>query len=312
MPHPPPITEAVVRQIVREEIERAFKRDPASRRACLVASMGTLDWACPALILATAAAAAGMQAVIFFTFCGLNIVHEDFEQKLQVSPCARITSFDLGPITRAAAAGAQAMTPSEVRAAMAAGAVVLDMRPPKPFASEHVEDAVSFQFNRADLADRAEMALPREATFIVHAEPEPIARAGVEILSAAGFLVLGYLEGGLKAWTAAELPTQSLPLLDVDEVHERPGEFLVIDAREGFEYRFAHVPRAELLEWTTAWARMNEVAGDRPVAVICGDQVRSAYVASLMQRARKPALIVFGGMADWAQRGYPVEKSARK
>lgn len=75
-----------VRQIVREEVQRALKKDPSARRACIIASKGTLDWAYPPLILATAAAAAGMEAAIFFTFYGLNIIRKDFERRLKVSP----------------------------------------------------------------------------------------------------------------------------------------------------------------------------------------------------------------------------------
>lgn len=77
-----------IRQIVREEIELAMKKDPATRKACLIASKGTLDWAYPPLILATAAAAAGINATIFFTFYGLNIIRKDFETRLRVSPVA--------------------------------------------------------------------------------------------------------------------------------------------------------------------------------------------------------------------------------
>jgi peroxiredoxin family protein len=80
------LTEETIRRIVREEIERAFKKDPAARRACIIASKGTLDWAYPPLILSTAAAAAGLDAAVFFTFYGLNIIHRDFESKLKVSP----------------------------------------------------------------------------------------------------------------------------------------------------------------------------------------------------------------------------------
>ena len=77
-----------IRQIVREEIQLAFKKDPASRKACFIASKGTLDWAYPPLILSTAAAAANMESTIFFTFYGLNIIRKDFEKKLRVSPVA--------------------------------------------------------------------------------------------------------------------------------------------------------------------------------------------------------------------------------
>jgi peroxiredoxin family protein len=74
-----------IRAIVREEIERALKKDPAAKRARLISSKGTLDWAYPPLILATAAAAAGLDTAIFFTFYGLNVIHRDFERKLKVS-----------------------------------------------------------------------------------------------------------------------------------------------------------------------------------------------------------------------------------
>ena len=84
----PKLTEETVRAIVREEIERAFTKDKAARRACIIASKGTLDWAYPPLILSTAAAAAGMETAVFFTFYGLNIVRKDFEKRLIVSPVA--------------------------------------------------------------------------------------------------------------------------------------------------------------------------------------------------------------------------------
>lgn len=80
------VTEADVRRIVKEEVTKAFASNPASRRAAIIASKGTLDWAYPPLILANAAAAAGMQVAMFFTFYGLNIIHRDFEKKLKVDP----------------------------------------------------------------------------------------------------------------------------------------------------------------------------------------------------------------------------------
>jgi peroxiredoxin family protein len=82
------VSEDTIRRIVREEIERALKNDPATKKAAIIASKGTLDWAYPPLILGTSAAAAGMDTSIFFTFYGLNIIHKDFESRLKVSPIA--------------------------------------------------------------------------------------------------------------------------------------------------------------------------------------------------------------------------------
>jgi peroxiredoxin family protein len=79
------VSEAQIRAIVREEIEAALKKDPAARKAAIIASKGTLDWAYPPFILATAAAAAGLQTSVFFTFYGLNLIRKGYMEKIRVS-----------------------------------------------------------------------------------------------------------------------------------------------------------------------------------------------------------------------------------
>jgi hydroxyacylglutathione hydrolase len=200
------------------------------------------------------------------------------------------------------------VTPAEVQAAVGGGAVVLDMRLPRIFAREHVAGAVNVQFNRADLVDRMEMVFPKEARFVVHAEPEAIAKLAVELLRHGGFQVEGYLQGGLKAWKDAQLPTARLEVLGVDDVQGRLHELQVVDAREPFEYRHGHVPGARLLPWTLAWTNAETFLAERPMAVICGDEVRSALVASILARTRGDVRLVTGGMVDWNERGFPVQK----
>ena len=200
------------------------------------------------------------------------------------------------------------MTPDEVAAAVAAGAVVLDLRAPRPFAREHLPGAVTMQFNRADLADRAELVLPRDVPLVIHAEPEPIARVAAELLAGAGFRVAGRLDGGLAAWKAAGRPTVELPLLDVDELREQLDALEVLDVRERFEFRHGHIPGARLLPSGEAWSRLEELPAGRVIAVVCGDQTRSAAVASMLQRAGHDVRLVMGGMVDWLERGYPIER----
>lgn len=57
-----------------------------TKRLALVASKGTLDQAYPALILASTAVSMGWEAGIFFTFYGLNILHKQRMEHLQVAP----------------------------------------------------------------------------------------------------------------------------------------------------------------------------------------------------------------------------------
>ena len=54
------------------------KSDPnAPKRLALIASKGTLDWAYPPFILASAAGAMGWEVGIFFTFYGLPLLKTD-------------------------------------------------------------------------------------------------------------------------------------------------------------------------------------------------------------------------------------------
>lgn len=55
-------------------------------RLAIIASKGTLDMAYPPLILASTAASMGMEAGIFFTFFGLDIVNKKKYANLKVAP----------------------------------------------------------------------------------------------------------------------------------------------------------------------------------------------------------------------------------
>ena len=198
------------------------------------------------------------------------------------------------------------MIPDQVKEAVAGGAIVLDLRPPSAFAAAHVPGAVTMQFNRADLADRAELILPHGQAIVVHDEPDAEALTAVGLLQAAGFHVVGLLDGGLAAWEAAGEPVASLPLLSVTELHDRAADYLVLDVRERFEFRNGHVDGSVHLPTEEAWERSQELEADRPIAVICDDQIRSAAVASMLQREGRDARLVTGGIVDWLERGYPV------
>jgi peroxiredoxin family protein len=58
------------------------------KRLAIVASKGTLDQAYPPLILATTAVSLGWEAGIYFTFYGLDIVHEKRSSRLKMASLA--------------------------------------------------------------------------------------------------------------------------------------------------------------------------------------------------------------------------------
>jgi len=87
-----PELENYIGEQVRLQVDAELKRrglDPArAKRLAIVATKGTLDMAYPPLILATTAAAMDMEAAIFFSFYGLDIVNKNKYQDLKIPPLA--------------------------------------------------------------------------------------------------------------------------------------------------------------------------------------------------------------------------------
>ena len=203
----------------------------------------------------------------------------------------------------------RALEVHEVEAKLAGGSVLIDLRPTHAFAREHIEGAVNLQFSPADFADRAEMVLPSDVSMITCADTDATARSGVEILSEAGFDVDGFLSGGLSSWVEAGRAHTFMPVISADDLNASTGELQVIDARESYEYRSGHIAGARLLSSMEAWKRVEEIPLTGVYAVVCGDQVRSSLVASILRRSGHDARVVRGGMTDWLERGFPVEKA---
>ena len=81
------MTEAELRERV-EELEDSVARleaDDGQKKMTIVATKGTFDMAYPPLILASTAAAFGWDVVVFHTFWGLDILHEEKSKNLQLS-----------------------------------------------------------------------------------------------------------------------------------------------------------------------------------------------------------------------------------
>lgn len=80
---------AQVRQQLAEELQkRGLAPAPRPKRVAIVATKGTLDMAYPPLILATTAAAMDMEAAIYFSFYGLEIINRKKYGDLKVPPLA--------------------------------------------------------------------------------------------------------------------------------------------------------------------------------------------------------------------------------
>jgi peroxiredoxin family protein len=75
-------------QSARIETSRIHLEGEMSKKLAIIATHGSMDAAYPPLILATAAIAMDMEASIFFTFFGLEIIKKGNADKLKFAPVA--------------------------------------------------------------------------------------------------------------------------------------------------------------------------------------------------------------------------------
>ena len=84
-----PLTEAQLQARVEELEDKVatLETDVSDdqKKMTIVATKGSFDMAYPPLILASTAAAFGWEVVVFHTFWGLDILHEDNSKNLQLS-----------------------------------------------------------------------------------------------------------------------------------------------------------------------------------------------------------------------------------
>jgi hydroxyacylglutathione hydrolase len=201
-----------------------------------------------------------------------------------------------------------AMDARAVAAVQATGATIVDVRPFATFADGHAPGALSIPLRPAFvswLGWLVDNEVPIVVVRDLAQDPEELlwqaAKIGYEN-------VLGELAGGMATWTAAGLPTGSVPVMDAaGEPDSR-----ILDIRQDAEYRAGHVPGAVHVELGSLASAVDELADDVPTVVMCGHGERASTAASLLAaHGLTHVSILAGGPEDWAESaGQPLETGA--
>jgi rhodanese-related sulfurtransferase len=99
--------------------------------------------------------------------------------------------------------------------------------------------------------------------------------------------------------------------LTVAEAHRlwSSGELAIVDCREEREHETTRIPGVPLVPMSEFLARVEELPGDRPLAIICRSGARSAQVADYLTASGDHGQVanVEGGIIAWAAEGLPYE-----
>ncbi|MFD6062155.1 rhodanese-like domain-containing protein [Rhodococcus wratislaviensis] len=191
----------------------------------------------------------------------------------------------------------EALPVDTVLARLADGAALIDVRPLARFAAAHIPGALSIPL-RPVFASWLGWLAPADRPLIIVRDPDQDVDEIVWQSLKIGYdNLIGELDGGLPAWTSAELEVAATALTGPDRVDN---DVRVLDIRQRPEYVAGHLPGAVHIELGDLPGRVDDLP-DEPTVVMCGHGERAMGAASLLERAGHRNLTVLeGGPDDWA------------
>jgi rhodanese-related sulfurtransferase len=200
----------------------------------------------------------------------------------------------------------QSLDPEAAHSLVAAGAWLVDARPIHAWARRHPRGAVSIELRPA-FASWLGWVIPFGAPIVLLVDDTDRTDA-VQLARRVGYdRILGWIDGGIDAWTAAGLPTKCTDETDAPGARRRIANgATLVDVRQNAELDGARIPDAMHLELGDI------IAGRTPATdeavVFCGHGERSATAASLLERRGIGAVNLVGGIGAWEAAGFPIQR----
>ena len=204
----------------------------------------------------------------------------------------------------------------DLDAVLGRGAIVVDARTPEAHAAQRIPGSLSIPAGSSFGTWLGWVVdADREIVLLVNdvADLDDIARQALRI----GFeSMVGYVDGGLRAWRTSGRTVQAGAALDVDRLAAQLAGGgvdgpLVIDVRQASEYEAGHLPGSLHIGTGELPAMLDRLPRDRPIATICAGGYRASVAASMLRAAGfERVSSVSGGVSDWQARGFPVEYGA--
>ncbi len=203
------------------------------------------------------------------------------------------------------------LVPEGLRAALEAGAIVVDVRPAAEFAIGHVPGVIEIPANRS-FTTWAGWLLPEDRPIHLLAGAPELARVdelALDLTKIGIDRVAGaFGPEAIDAWKASGGTLESTPRIAAREAAELAarGAAVLLDVRERREWDAGHAEDAIHLSLGNLAEGAKSLDAARPLVVMCGGGTRSMIAASLLQRAGFPDVRdLEGGFGAWRADGLP-------
>lgn len=247
----------------------------------------------------------------------LNLTHEELEEHLSQERYLHPRSLSHiiynnmeGPALLETRRARKAMTPEQVVACLARGAIILDTRDAASFAGVHIPGSVNIGNIRQSVTWTA-MLIEPSSELILLSQDEKIYDEMCTRLHRIGYdHILGYIYGGIEAWQEKGAPIsqlwQYMPGTLADKIKENDYGH-VFDVRTIEEFQAGRLKEAELLALQDLFEEFPNVPYEDEIIIVCGVGYRGNMAASFLQRnGFKKVRGLAGGMKAWRNAGHPI------
>lgn len=210
----------------------------------------------------------------------------------------------LGPRSYDAIPRLESLTVDDVERQLAAGGVVVDVRPTAAYAAGHIPGSLANTL-RPVFASWLGWLVDADRSIVFVLDPDQDGHELVrQCLDIGHEHIIGELAGGLNTWRAAGRPVETIELVDPMEMTGT-----IVDVRQANEYTTGHVPGARHVELGSIPSTR---LPDEPMTVMCGHGERAMTAASLLTAGGHTDVAVLAGGPDtWtAATGRPLTTDA--
>jgi len=212
-----------------------------------------------------------------------------------------------GPRLRREIASPPSLTPDAFASAIA-NTIVVDGRSKEEYASGHIPGSLNNTY-RDDYPVWLGWLVPENAALLFVTGDTPVESLVEQSLLVGYERFVGWLDGGVTAWTDSGRGLQTTALVTASEAHKYILDgAAILDIREPSEYQRGHIEGSVHVPLGTLSEATHRVPKDRPVVVYCGHGERASTAISLLEAGGWRDLInLDGGIGAWSSAGYKVQ-----
>lgn len=203
--------------------------------------------------------------------------------------------------------GAQPLSPDGFEAAATeTGAVMLDTRDAQQFAVGFVPNSINIGLNGQFAPWVGGLIPDLKQEILIITEPGKAEETLIRLARVGYDNVIGYLDGGIDAWTNAGKEVETVTSISATELADRMAQekLTIVDVRKPTEFAAEHVVGAINLPLDTINETMAEFPKDKLVYIHCAGGFRSMIAASILKARGYDNLVdVSGGFAAMQKTG---------